>query len=160
MPIDCAPLASLLEYPWQKPEIADPDLARALAPLEKFIRKQPLEALQDLFTRTFDLAPAVPPYLGFHLHGESYRRGSLMARLRALCRTHGVDERGELPDHLGVVLALMAAAPDDPELVALLKSDLAPGLEKLLAASAKEERDNPYRALLVTAARAMEERVA
>lgn len=153
--VDCARLALLFEYPWQKPVIEDPELA----PLAKFVRRKPLEELQDLFTRTFDLAPTVPPYLGFHLHGESYRRGTLMAKLRALYQRYGVDEGGELPDHLGAVLKLLAVASADEELDELIRRELAPGLQRLLAAS-EDERKNPYRALLFAALRAMEERIA
>ena len=156
----CAALADLLEYPWETPIIKDPSLNTALKPLITFIRKQPLEELQDLFTRTFDLAPVAPPYLGFHVHGESYRRGTLMANLRDLYRRHGIEEAGELPDHVGVVLRLLAATPGDEEVNALIVSDLKPGLDKLLSATEAEEKKNPYRAVLLAAARVMEDRLA
>lgn len=153
-----AALAALLDYPWEKPEISDPALQKPLKPLLRFVSTASLEEVQDLHTRTFDLAPSCPPYLGFHLHGESYRRGTLMARLKALYRRHGVEETGELPDHLAQVLKLVDVAADEPELAELIKEELKPGMDKLLAVAAAEEADNPYRALLTAAAHALEER--
>lgn len=155
----CAALSTLLRYPWDKPAIADPELRKQLKPLVTFFEREPLSAVQDRFTTSFDLGPSLVPYLGFHMHGESYRRGALMAQLRALYQRHGVDEEGELPDHLGPVLRLMAVACQDEELDALIKQELKPGLDKLIAESAKSDDGNPYRALLVAAAHAMEERI-
>lgn len=157
--IDAAALAALLEYPWEKPRVAAGALASKLKPFARYVEGHSVEELQDLFTRTFDLTPSTPPYLAFHMHGESYRRGAVMASLRELYRTYEIEEEGELPDHLGNVLRLMARAPQDPALVALVRDELLPGLEKLIGIAAKEEPKNPYRALLDVAREAMEELV-
>lgn len=157
--IDTAALAALLEYPWEKPRIADQATAARLKELARFIERESLESLQDLYTRTFDLTPVTPPYLAFHMHGESYRRGAVMSSLRELYRTHEIDEGGELPDHLGNVLRLVAKAGADEAVVKLLQEELLPGLIKLAAIAEKDDPKNPYRALLDAARQAMEEYV-
>ena len=157
--IDTCALAALMEYPWEKPAFADKALAARLKPLVRYVAKHPVEELQERFTRMFDLTPSTPPYLAYQIHGETYRRGDVMARLRALCRTHGVDEGGELPDHLGVVLKLIAAAPTDPDLLVLVRDELQPGLAKLIQVAEREEATNPYRAVLDAARAAMEDLV-
>lgn len=155
----CLELSTLLRYPWETPVISDPELRAQLKPLVTFFERQPLAAVQDLFTTSFDLGPSLVPYLGYHMHGESYRRGALMARLRAIYQRYEIDEEGELPDHLGPILRLLSVAGADEELDELVKVELKPGLDKLIAASAKDDGDNPYRSLLQAAARAMEERI-
>lgn len=157
--IDTNVLAALLEYPWEKPQIADRALAGKLKPLVRFIEKHSVEELQDVFTSTFDLTPSTPPYLAYHMHGESYRRGAVMSNLRALYHTYEVDEAGELPDHLGNILKLMAKAGADEALDELIRVELLPGLDRLREMAAKDERSNPYRALLDVAREAMEERI-
>ncbi len=157
--IDTTALAGLLDYPWEKPHISDRALAAKLKPLMRYIEKHTVEELQDVFTATFDLTPSTPPYLAYHMHGESYRRGTVMSNLRALYQTYEVDEAGELPDHLGNVLKLMAKAGTDEALDVLIRDELLPGLDRLRDMAAKEERSNPYRTLLDVARDAMEERI-
>ena len=56
--------------------------------------------LEELYTRTFDLNPVCTPEVGWHIYGEQYRRGRFLVQARELLKIVGVDERGELPDHL------------------------------------------------------------
>jgi nitrate reductase delta subunit len=146
--IDAAALAGFLEYPWDRPSAPERAVAAKLKPLLKYIESHSLEELQELYSRTFDLTPVTPPYLAFHVHGETYRRGTVMARLRELYRHHDIDEAGELPDHLGNVLKLIARAGRDTAVAELVRDELVPGLAKLIEIAAKEEPKNPYRALL------------
>jgi nitrate reductase molybdenum cofactor assembly chaperone NarJ/NarW len=61
--------------------------------------------LQELYTRTFDMAPVCYPYLSSYLYGdENFARGDLMFRLQEQYSRHGLDTKGELPDHIGIVL--------------------------------------------------------
>lgn len=69
--------------------------------------------LEEAFTRTFDLSPVCALEVGWHLYGEDYNRGAFMARVREQLAERGIDEHGELPDHLGNVLPLLASMPDD-----------------------------------------------
>ncbi len=142
---DATALAALYEYPWERPVIADPAFAARLGKLATYLATAPLDEIQDRFTETFDLAPVAPPYLAFQVHGESYRRGALMSKLRAMYLNHDVDEEGELPDHIRPVLKLVAAAGPDEDVDAMIRDELLPGCAKLVAAV---PADNPYRVLV------------
>lgn len=72
-----------------------------------------LPQIEEAYTRTFDLNPVATLDIGWHLFGENYARGELLVMLRRLLRDAGVDERGELPDHLGNVLLLIAVLEED-----------------------------------------------
>jgi len=70
-------------------------------------RRMSLTALQELYTGTFDLQHACTLDLGWHLFGEDYQRGLLLARMRRELRAHGIAETHELPDHLSHALLLL-----------------------------------------------------
>jgi nitrate reductase delta subunit len=97
--------------------------------------------LQELYTITFDLNPTCSLEAGWHIFGENYDRGMLMARIRELMRRHGITETGELPDHLVHVLPLLASM--DPENAAdFAGAVVLPALAKMLGAF--KEKSNPY----------------
>lgn len=116
--------------------------------LDKFI--QAIKALslgdwEELYTQTFDLSPAVAPYIGFHIWGESYQRGNLMASINRELQTYQIDLEGELPDHLVPVLRYLDVCPEPlPE----LQESLPPALKRMIAALRKSRSDNPYIHLL------------
>ncbi|MDD2694799.1 MAG: hypothetical protein PHD58_02620 [Anaerolineales bacterium] len=100
---------------------------------------------EELFTRTLDLNPAVAPYLGFQAWGESYQRGKFMAQVRQALLGEGLDEGGELPDHLAPVLRYLdRAAQPLPELLDILQ----PAVARMLSVLAKADAGNPYLSLL------------
>jgi nitrate reductase delta subunit len=70
-------------------------------------------ALQEEYTTAFDFDPACTLDLGWHLFGESHKRGALLARLREDMRRAGIPESPELPDHLTQVLELVAREPEE-----------------------------------------------
>lgn len=72
------------------------------------VRRMPLTALQELYASTFDLQPVCALDLGWHLLGEDYQRGLLLARMRRELRAYGIPETRELPDHLSHALLLLA----------------------------------------------------
>lgn len=69
---------------------------------------------EELYARTFLVHPILSLECGWHLYGEEYERGVLMARIRERMRALGVPEAPELPDHLANVLPL-ADAMDEEE---------------------------------------------
>lgn len=71
----------------------------------------PLQELQELYTRTFDLSPLCSLEVGWQLYGEDYARGSFLVYMRSKLREHSLTERGELPDHLGNLLPLLGRMP-------------------------------------------------
>lgn len=106
-------------------------IAPALVEFAREIRGVPLTSLQELYTSTFDLQPACALDLGWHLFGEEYERGLLLARMRRELREHGIPEGNELPDHLSRALLLLARMePGDAEEFAAAIA--APALERML----------------------------
>jgi nitrate reductase delta subunit len=73
----------------------------------------PVEALQELYTQTFDWNPDTTLDIGWHLFGENYDRGDFLVKVRGALRRWEVSESGELPDHLSNVLRLLARMPAD-----------------------------------------------
>lgn len=110
--------ADLLEYPDERlapraAALADrvqlhsaiwQDLLEAFA---LHVSMAPLGELEETYTRVFDLNPSATLEIGWHLFGETYKRGSLLANLREANRTHGVDEGNSLPDFLPTLLRLL-----------------------------------------------------
>lgn len=111
---------------------------------------------EELHTETLDLSPRFVPYVGHVVWGESYRRGAFMADLQRAQIEVGVDQRGELPDHLVPVLGYLAAVEEPLE-------ELADVLPQALAAMRRElkrsDADNPYRHVLEAAAAAADARL-
>lgn len=125
---------------------AVPEAAACVAAFRDEVAELSADALEDLYSRTFDLAPRCVPYLSVHLFGaESFKRAPLMTGLDDVYRRAGLDRGGELPDHLGVVLAFADAFAAEewdelcelclPRPVARMRADLAAA-------------GNPYRHLL------------
>lgn len=112
-------LSYLLRYPEDGLALARPEVAalpdgEARAALERF-----LQACDDgrdprvRYVETFDMRRQVTPYLTYYEHGDTRRRGVALLRLKRLYREAGLPPAdGELPDHLAVMLAFAALAPD------------------------------------------------
>jgi nitrate reductase delta subunit len=111
----------------------------------KSIERTSLSAWEELHTRTLDLNPSTAPYVGYQMWGDSYQRGAFMAKMnRALAET-GVENDGELPDHLTPVLRYLAAADEPlPELIEVLD----PALARMISALREADPGNPYVNLL------------
>jgi len=130
-------LARLLEYPTGQDYVA---FAPALGSLSQDER-------EELYTATFDVTPACVPYVSIHLFGEeNFKRGEFMAALSARYAAAGFETRGELPDHLSVLLRFLAQT-DEAERRELVQFCLLGPLGKMIAALSAE---NPYHALLET----------
>lgn len=111
----------------------------------KAVRKLPLSAWEELYTRTWDLNPVAAPYIGYQTWGENYQRGNFMAALNRALLEAGVETDGELPDHLIPVLRYLAVVIEPlPELLEILPA----AIERIIAALRKSDSTNPYLSLL------------
>lgn len=146
-------LAELLSYPAPglaeraraagaalPPSVADPALrcAQALGALGQ-------GAAEELYTATFDLRPAVSPYLGLLLCGEGPRRNALLAYLAGAYAEAGHAPGPELPDHLAEVLRFLAHAGGSDLARELAAAAVRPAARRMIAALPAE---NPYRGAL------------
>lgn len=155
--------ADLLEYPTpglagraracaEETEAISPEAAALLDLFCAGLEGMSLSRLEEIYTSTFDLKPNCYPYVGYHLFGESYKRGTFMARLNQEYCARGLATGNELPDHLGVVLRFLALDGDTQFSRTLLHEGLVPALEKMAGAFG-ESNDTAYgeviRALLL-----------
>jgi nitrate reductase delta subunit len=100
---------------------------------------------EELYTRTWDLQPAVAPYIGYQIWGDSYPRGEFMSRLNREMAGFHIDMEGELPDHLIPVLRYLDVASEPvPDLL----PNLQPALKSMRHALKKADPENPYLCLL------------
>lgn len=153
--------AKLLEYPWPERDVsADARSCRALLTEEApevveefdrfvaFVERETPARIEERYTGTFDLNPVVSPYVGYHLFGESYQRGTFMARLKETYaeRDFAVNEN-ELPDHLGILLRFLAVTEDGPLTTDLVEECLLPALERMENVF-EESSENPYASVI------------
>jgi nitrate reductase delta subunit len=108
------------------------------------VRRMPLTALQELYTGTFDLQPVCALDLGWHLFGEDYQRGLLLARMRRELRACGIPETRELPDHLSHVLLLLARM-EPAQAEEFVAAIVVPAVENMLQ---RMPTENVFRGLL------------
>jgi nitrate reductase molybdenum cofactor assembly chaperone NarJ/NarW len=142
--------AEAFQYPYpgqidalhaQTKELKDTPAERELSKFVEKIVPLSLSEQEELFTRTLDLSPLSAPYVGYHVWGESYKRGEFMAALNKEMKELNVDLDGELPDHLLPILRyLHATATPMPELMSVLDQSL----NSMIKSLKKGEEHNPY----------------
>ena len=122
-----------------------PELMKGFTEFAGAVAARSVEELEELFTQTFDLNPACCLEVGWHLFGENYERGRVLVKMRQELERAGLQESGELPDHLTHVLRVLTRI--EPERAAGLVVDgVLPALDKMM--DALKDQENPYEALL------------
>ncbi|HET6513805.1 MAG TPA: nitrate reductase molybdenum cofactor assembly chaperone [Thermodesulfovibrionales bacterium] len=138
-------LAQAFSYPWNRETLLwsveqlrgslescgeDP-----LAGLREFISRSDLARIQEEYTVAFDLSPACAPYVGYHLFGDTHKKGEYMIKLKGIYREHGYyPPDSELPDHLSVLfdfLAHMRREAMDEERRDFLSAHMLEGMNKM-----------------------------
>lgn len=109
-----------------------PEERETLSPLLNFVLQSPEGALQELYTRTFEIQPICYLDIGYVLFGEDYKRGQFLVHMN---REHEKAENScgtELSDYLPNVLRLLAKIEDSDFAADLTQVFLLPALEKML----------------------------
>jgi nitrate reductase molybdenum cofactor assembly chaperone NarJ/NarW len=149
-------LGELFQYPTtdlqQKAEgwigaadCAPAEARQAVADFARFVEFTPSGRLEEIYSASFDLAPACTLYVGHQLLGEDPKRGALLLMLKQCYREAGLALDGELPDHLSLLLRYLAVSGDAEVEAELIGRLLLPALEKMLPAL---KDGNGYRSLL------------
>ncbi len=123
-----------------------PEIANSLVEFQQYTQAYNLAQLEEIYTSTFDMQAICYPYIGYHLFGESYKRGAFMAKLVEGFNTFGFASGKELPDHISVILRFMALGVEARNSAfgsALLIEGLHPALEKMVIVF-KNQSGNPY----------------
>ncbi len=152
-----ATVADLLEYPnseWET-NIArsvgalsegNDDITSLFRSFAKHMNRLSDWEREELYVRSFELNPACTLEVGYHIFGETYKRGTFLAHLRREEEGNELGQERQLPDFLPVLLRLLALM-DDPELRGtLIETCLIPAIETIVGAF--KEKENPYGDLL------------
>lgn len=119
----------------------DSTAARALTKLCAWLQDTDLISLQEHYVRIFDQKRRCALGLTYYTHGDTRMRGQALARMREILQAAGFElVRGELPDHLPMLLEF--AALDDTEIAVDLLSANYQGLAVIQAAL--EKFSSPY----------------
>lgn len=152
-------LARLLDYPSDnylhmakelrdKLGISHPQAGTSLSEFIVAIESLSLDSLEEMFTRTFDIAPICVPYLSSYAFGEeSFERGDLMSKLKEVYANTGFHCGNELPDHIRILLSFLSTlnTQEGQDLVHyVMEKPLGEMLDRLTAAK------NPYSILMKT----------
>ena len=123
-PMPWALLSFLLRYPDGEVAAARDDIAGEVSALPHGPVRDALQqflagwtgdrtALSARYVETFDLRRRASLYLTYYAHGDTRERGMALLRLKKLYRAAGLPMTAPgLPDHLTVMLAFAALAPD------------------------------------------------
>jgi nitrate reductase molybdenum cofactor assembly chaperone len=109
----------------------EPQARRFLEALMSYVEANDLWTLEEDYTRTFDINPAVAMDVGFQLFGLAYKRGEFLVKMQGALRQVGMNAGTELADHLPTLLELCAALPAD-EGLQLMEECVAPALKRML----------------------------
>ncbi len=155
VPVHLIPgIAKLLRYPNEE----TPRLAASVAdaametghPCQEYLEAFALVAssssaqdLEELYTRSFDLNPDCVLEIGWHLFGETYKRGQFLAMMRHHLREHDIDAGQDLPDYLPALLDLVMKL-DSQDALDLVDDCILPALEKIQL----NLKEGPYAHLL------------
>ena len=120
--------------------------AKYLAKFDAACKKLPIGEMEEIYTRTFDLAALCSLYVTGYIFGdENFDRGTVMAKLSDRFSELGFDTGGVVPDHLAVLLRFASWLDDEAlsELVTLCLLGPVGEMTKQL-----NKDDNPYFYLL------------
>lgn len=132
---------------------AFPEIAERLQVFSSFAHECSLDELEEHYTRTFDVNPVCALEVGWHLFGESYARGAFLVQMRQLLRECNIEENGDLPDHLSLLVSALGRI-GDAKASELFGKQVAPSIAKM--AQGLEAQKNPYASLLRTVAAVLE----
>lgn len=127
---------------------SNPEAAHIFGEFESALKSMRLGEIQELYTSTFDLRPDRTTNLGCHIFGEDIRRNIFMAQLKQRLEARHIQLGSELPDHLGLILQLLAAEDSAEEARALIEDCLAPAVARMLSTFQDDSGGNPYAKVL------------
>ena len=128
----------------------------SLHKLEEYVRSEDTGLIQEHYSATFDLKPSCTLSVSYHIFGDSYKRGRMLAGLQEYVqrfRLEGVPNR--LPDELPVLLRLLPLLyagdeSDAREEFDLLAICVLPGISRM--ETSFTDNDNPFGGLITASA--------
>jgi nitrate reductase delta subunit len=103
----------------------------ALAALADELEVNGVNGAEERYTRLFDLKPVCTLNMSWHIFGDTYDRGALLAELVPELDAHGVAHQHDLPDYLPTLLRLLGRLSDEEDQQLLTHAVLLPALSKI-----------------------------
>lgn len=97
-----------------------------------FIKKEPLNIIEEVFNKTFHIQAICYLDLGYVLFGEDYKRGEFLVNMKQEQRKVENDCGEELPDNLSNVLTLMSLTKDEEFVNEFFVRIMIPAIKKML----------------------------
>lgn len=159
-------LAVLLEYPREDFRVRVEEVLNVISaftgyPVEilnsvkefrRLIEDMPLDDLQGIYSYTFEMSNEFTLDLGAHVY-DGFKRSDFLVNLKTMYRrfefpfeTFG---KGELPDHLSLVLRFIGFVKDEDIKKSFKRDFMIKALEKLYKSFTKNQ-ENPYSHLINT----------
>lgn len=152
-------LGKLLDYPVEamnstieeaikhlKADNYSPEITNELVEFQKKINEMDFDDVQGLYSYTFEFSSDLTLDLGFHTL-EGFNRAENLVNLKEMYKDKGFpyDEvgKGELPDHLAIVIKFLGYLQDEDLKVDFRESFVIKTLEKL-SKNFEKHQDNPY----------------
>lgn len=150
-------LSELLEYPQdnifenisgclKSLESHYPEAKSQLESFSNSAHSVDLSSLQELYNFSFDINPVCTLDIGYHVFGESYKRGSFLVGMKKMLKEQGIETKDELPDYLPNILRLLAGISKNDDSVSLATLIVAPALERMKKSF--KENNNCYGAVV------------
>jgi nitrate reductase delta subunit len=118
----------------------------ALGALAEWLEARDIGEAEERYTTLFDLQPVATLNLGYHIFGDTYERGALLAGLVREHNRHGVNFDHDLPDAMPALLRLLGRMEDDEDRRLLVHAVVLPALAKVNQAI--EKSTDPWSALV------------
>lgn len=109
-----------------------PEAAMEFEKFANYLADKPIQEIEELYVKTFDIQAICYLDIGFVLFGEDYKRGMFLVHMKQEHRRAGTDYGTDLPDHLSSVLKLLDKTPDQAFRDDLVGNILMPALRKMI----------------------------
>lgn len=140
-------LAALIEYPGEDYKLKVDECIKTLESSQRYaeaieemrhfqqeLAEVSLDDIQGIFSYTFELTSDFTLDMGYHLY-DGFKRTNKLATIKGMYRAQGfpIDElsKGELPDHLPIILKFIAFSKDEELKKDFLESFVVLAMEKL-----------------------------
>lgn len=98
----------------------------------EYVKENNIDALQELYTKTFEIQAICYLDLGYVMFGEDYKRGVFLVNMKQEQIKIGNDCGTELPDNLANMLTFFAKSSDNEIVNELAIKILLPGIAKMI----------------------------
>lgn len=109
-----------------------PQAAEMYSRFAEFVSQTPIDAVEEVYTKTFHIQAICYLDLGYVIFGEDYKRGEFLVQMKREQDAVGNDCGYDLADNLSNVLTFFSKSTDDVLVEELAVRIVVPSLNKML----------------------------